>query len=52
MTKEYEMLFRLNAQTGSGYTKAFQQAQQELKEVTQRIQDLQQEQKSYPLGTR
>ena len=45
MTKEYEMLFRLNAQTGSGYTKAFQQAQQELKEVTQRIQDLQQEQK-------
>ena len=45
MAKEYEMLFRLNAQTGSGYTKAFQQAQQELKEVTQRIQDLQQEQK-------
>lgn len=45
MEKEYEMLFRLNAQTGSGYTKAFRQAQQELKDITKRIQELEQEQK-------
>lgn len=45
MAKEYEMLFRLSAKTDAGYTKAFREAQQELKDITKRIQELEQEQK-------
>ena len=43
MAKEYEMLFRLSAKTDAGYTKAFREAQQELKDITKRIQELEQE---------
>ena len=39
------MLFRLSAKTDAGYTKAFREAQQELKDITKRIQELEQEQK-------
>ena len=45
MAKEYEMLFRLNAQVGPEYRKSFQSAQQELREITKRIEELKQEQK-------
>ena len=45
MSKEYEMLFRLNAEVGGSYRKSFQSAQQELKALTKEIDTLSQTQK-------
>lgn len=38
--KEYEMLFRLNAEMGSGYSKTFQSAQKEIASTQQEIKEL------------
>lgn len=45
MAKEYDMLFRLNAQVGPEYRKSFQSAQQELKALARELDTLSQTQK-------
>lgn len=39
--KEYEMLFQLNAQLGSSYSKTFRAAQEEITAMQKEIQSLQ-----------